>query len=130
LVEPLNPPGAEVSRFGANVCATLVSIRKTQDIPDDIDAPEGDWFVGRVGVSFSMKGMSGGPVFGFRQNAEDQWQYKPVAIQSRWFESHKLIYATPISPIMQAFEEFARRICDEEGTEEPSGHHQRESPGS
>jgi hypothetical protein len=105
LVEPLSRTGEKVSQVGASISMTIVPIRRIEEIPDTLDAPSGNWFVGRVNPPFSIEGMSGSPIFGFRRNDQHQWEYRLVAIQSRWFKDHQIILATPISPVMSCFEE-------------------------
>ena len=43
-----------------------------------------------------ISGMSGGPIFGFKKDSEDQLRYWVVALQSGWFKSERIITACPV----------------------------------
>jgi hypothetical protein len=67
------------------------------------DAPESTksnwpWFIGYVppgqGVD-NIKGMSGGPIFGFRIRG-DELHYRIAAIQSRWWANSRIILGCPV----------------------------------
>jgi hypothetical protein len=64
--------------------------------PNSIPNPLPDsWFVGQIPPDItieSIEGMSGGPIYGFRQNSEGQWVYHVVALQSRWRETSRVIF--------------------------------------
>jgi hypothetical protein len=61
----------------------------------------------------SIRGMSGGPILGFRRNPQGQFQYWPVAIQSRWLPESRIVIGT-LLPLVAAWiekqmEAFLRR---------------------
>ena len=111
--QKLSRQGEKFSQVGAMISITFVQISKLAALPSGVDAPPGNWFIGKVDTPFSIAGMSGAPVFGFRRNSQGQWEYRPVAIQSRWYEKHQIIFATPISPVMRAFEESLQTYASE-----------------
>src|SRR5262249_1442542 len=84
LMQPLAIPGSQISKFGAPINVQFVFIHETEKLPDYIDEPGNYWMAGRVFVDFSIEGMSGSPVFGFRKNVNGQWEYRLVGLQSRW----------------------------------------------
>jgi hypothetical protein len=56
-------------------------------------APE--WFTAKIHPECeiqSIEGMSGGPIFGFRKNAQGQFLFHVVALQSRWDENQRIIF--------------------------------------
>ncbi len=57
------------------------------------------WFVGRLPPEAnikSIKGMSGGPIFGFRRTKAGQWVYHVVALQSWWKPDSRIIFGCPL----------------------------------
>lgn len=59
----------------------------------DPDYTKESWFYGKVDTpqkDLNIKGMSGGPIFGFRQSDSGNWYYHVVAVQSRWFNDTKI----------------------------------------
>ncbi|HLN28158.1 MAG TPA: hypothetical protein VK395_10480 [Gemmataceae bacterium] len=116
LMEPCSRVVQNREQVGLDVCATLVLIKRLERAPDGIDAPGGDWLIGEVSAPISMKGMSGGPVFGFRQRDNGRWEYRLVAVQSRWFKDHRVIYASAISPVMHAIGGAIQKWLEEEAS--------------
>jgi len=43
-----------------------------------------------------ISGMSGGPIFGFKKDSDDQLRYWVVALQSGWFKPKRIITACPV----------------------------------
>lgn len=66
------------------------------ELPQGVDeSPSGDWFIGRLDPACNirdLKGMSGGPIFGFRKDASGALTYHVVALQSRWWPSTRTIF--------------------------------------
>jgi hypothetical protein len=121
----LSVPGAREGerggQIGLMVKPTLVWIDKLDEVPDGVVPPEAEWFVGQVCVPMSMKGMSGGPIFGYRRNPEGQLSYHAVAVQSGWFEKAQVILGCPLPRFMRIVEEgleeeFRRNITSESDT--------------
>jgi hypothetical protein len=55
-------------------------------------------FFGEVAVDdavSSIRGMSGGPIFGFQQNDNGELRYWLIAIQSKWLPESHIIAASP-----------------------------------
>lgn len=62
-------------------------------------APSDDWFIGRLDPQVdleTLEGMSGGPIYGFRRNAEGQLTYHVVALQSRWWTKSRTIFGCSV----------------------------------
>lgn len=73
----------------------------------------GDWFIGKVNIPFSLEGMSGGPIYGFEKNKDGKWEYRLVALQSRWFATPQVLYGCPISPVMSVIEDEIKELQKE-----------------
>jgi hypothetical protein len=66
-------------------------------------------FVGRLDANIplnSLSGMSGGPIFGFRDKPEPK--YWIVAIQSSWIPSSRIVYGCRLSFLGSWLEEWAK----------------------
>ncbi len=66
-------------------------------ISEDLRVPpkSEEWFFGRLDPGTgnqTVKGMSGGPIFGFRRNQNGQWTYHVAALQSWWDEKKRIIF--------------------------------------
>lgn len=79
---------AALNRF---IKARAIKATVCEDLPSSIDAPPEGWFIGRIVVDSSIRGMSGGPIFGFSRDVDGHISYKVVAIQSGWFPEAKII---------------------------------------
>jgi hypothetical protein len=111
LSEPTTQQGDRGEQIGLLVAPTLVWIDRLTKIPDTIDCPSQEWFFGKVGIEFSMKGMSGGPIFGLRKNDQGRLEYHTLAIQSRWYEDHGIIAGCPIPRFMELLEQSLRECA-------------------
>jgi hypothetical protein len=98
-------PFARPTSTTGHVKPTLVSVER---MSDDTTKPFAQ-FKGKIldkGDQESIKGMSGGPIFGFfREGGEVK--YLLVALQSWWDERSK-VFATPIPTIMRSLEQNLR----------------------
>ncbi len=68
---------------------------------DRLDSPvahgalSNDWFAGKIAAGVTrtdIKGMSGGPIYGFRKIADGRLAYHVVALQSRWLPVSRIIF--------------------------------------
>lgn len=89
---------AELTKFDLNaskVITTLHTVEALEERPDNFPETDVPLFYGRVGLGeavSNIKGMSGGPIFGFYQNDKGELRYWLVALQSRWLpDSHKIM---------------------------------------
>ena len=94
------------------ISPTLISVKRTTELPEDVKTTKFSRFIGRVGnlgELKSIKGMSGGPIIGFvhGENGEPG-RYWIVAIQSMWKRSDKLIFGCPV-PVLADIVETAIR---------------------
>lgn len=92
------PDNEEHRKKGLIQTAAYNVIRTTDP---DAKGPDGlpNWFVGTLpqGVE-SVRGVSGGPIFGFRRLPAGGWEYRVVAMQS-WQgpeQSERMVYGTPL----------------------------------
>jgi hypothetical protein len=68
--------------------------------------PNGEcqWFVGHLRNNHGLAspvGMSGGPIFGFRESPAGGWEYRVVGLQSWWNRDTRVIYATPLRKVTE-----------------------------
>lgn len=78
------------------------------ELPSEITPASNPQFVARIDLRAdldSIVGMSGGPILGFRKNADGQFAYWPVAIQSRWLSDSRIVVGTFVAPIAAAIEQ-------------------------
>jgi uncharacterized protein (DUF433 family) len=116
LSEPVVRQGERGEQGGLAITLSLVTIERLECAPETVEMPPGDWFIGRVRVPFSIRGMSGGPIFGFRRNEAGRWTYHVLAVQSRWFEKQGVILGCPIPAFMSLVEEELERYAREQAT--------------
>jgi endonuclease YncB( thermonuclease family) len=83
--------------------------------PSTVDASSDEWFAAKIDDEVklkSIKGMSGGPIFGFRRDDEGQLRYHAVAVQSRWLASERIIFGCSLprfaEQIVKSMQLFAR----------------------
>ena len=66
------------------------------DPPPDMDkGPSDAWFIGRIDPECRIRdiaGMSGGPIYGFRRDKNQNLVYHVVALQSRWWRKSRTIF--------------------------------------
>ena len=103
-----------------SIGTVVISAERVDDkslIPDAEDewlklAP---WFTGRITAETnqSIKGMSGGPIFGLCKMPDGTLGYTVVAIQSRWLPKNRFIFECPISLFGELVERFAAGIPDQ-----------------
>jgi hypothetical protein len=105
LSDSLSREGERGGQVGQAVAPLCVVVRRLDKVPKGMNTPEAEWFIGRVNVDFSVVGMSGGPIFGVRQNEQGQWTYHTVAVQSWWDRERKVIFGCPIPRFMGLVEE-------------------------
>jgi hypothetical protein len=73
-------------------------------------ASSDQWFMGRLrgdGLR-TVKGMSGGPIFGFRKvviEGIEQWTYHVVAVQSRWIAGERIIFGCSLPAVAEHLHE-------------------------
>jgi hypothetical protein len=79
--------------------AQTTSYRIIRSTDPDAKGPDGkpNWFVGQLPPGITdVKGVSGGPIFGFRKRQDGSWDYRVVAMQSWQGAGNGVIYGTPI----------------------------------
>jgi hypothetical protein len=86
--------------------------------PSTVDSVPGDaWFVGQLPPEVNLpdiKGVSGGPIFGYRQLASEQWTYHLVALQSWWRIKPRIVFGCSLP----YFAELVHRYSTQNGEEE------------
>ena len=93
----------------------LYTVTKSDDSGIRI-GPDGQpvWFVGNLPAGVrSVRGVSGGPIFGFRKVAENQWDYRVVAMQSWEDQSQGLIYGTPLLSFAPVVSKIVRELRED-----------------
>ncbi|KAA0070449.1 hypothetical protein [Tardiphaga sp. P9-11] len=79
------------------VSATMLAVKQLKTLPDGVVATRHPRFVGQISGNLSLssvKGMSGGPIFGF--NFDPPMRYWVVALQSTWLRDRRLVFACPV----------------------------------
>jgi hypothetical protein len=74
-----------------------------------------DWFVGRIHPEARLpdiRGMSGGPIFGFRKIGE-RWGYHVVGIQSRWDSATRTIKGCSVPYFAERLHAVMQELIDE-----------------
>jgi hypothetical protein len=73
---------------------TMVAVNRLD--PSEVDDGQAGWFVGQIDPGASelktVKGMSGGPIYGFRRDDNGQLTYHVVALQSWWRDRSRTIF--------------------------------------
>jgi len=86
------------------------------ELPPTIEPSVQPQFVGRIDSRVDVKsivGMSGGPILGFRKDADGQLAYCPVAIQSRWLPDSRIVIGSFVAPLAAGIEEWIDRFIEE-----------------
>jgi hypothetical protein len=105
----------------AMVAINRVSSDEAGDPPPDAEVPSDAWFVGRIDSEApikNIKGMSGGPIYGFRKDAAGNLLYHVVALQSRWWDQSRTIFGCSVPAFAEAvyrqIDEFAQQCKEHE----------------
>lgn len=67
--------------------------------PPGVDVPSTAWFIGRIDPQAAIKdikGMSGGPIYGFRLGEAGKLTYHVVALQSRWWDTSRTVFGCSV----------------------------------
>ena len=78
----------------------IVHVQRTDEMDEPVDA-----FVGRLHPEVkieTIKGMSGGPIYGFRRDESGNWYYHVVALQSKWNSARRTITGCSLPPFAEA----------------------------
>jgi hypothetical protein len=77
--------------------ATMFAVKRLDEPPDGIPVTQHPRFVGQLSAELSLtslRGMSGGPIFGF--NFTPPLRYWVVALQSTWLRDRRLVFGCPL----------------------------------
>jgi hypothetical protein len=88
-------------------------IDKLDDPPNDLQVTTYPRFVGKLSDDLpldTIKGMSGGPIFGFDQECSRYWI---VAIQSSWLPERKITFGCPIRVFATIVEKMLADVASE-----------------
>jgi len=88
---------------------------KHGELPSNATPKSNPQFVGKINEKADVKnivGMSGGPILGFRKDANGL-HYWPVAIQSSWFANKRIVVGTPLPAVAATIENEIERFLDE-----------------
>ena len=91
------PDGTLDTKVGqAMVALNKIGLDEVGDPPPDMDEePSNAWFIGRLDPECTISdiaGMSGGPIYGFRRDKNNNLVYHVVALQSRWWWKSRTIF--------------------------------------
>lgn len=91
------PDGSESVLVGLALLAIdAASEQEIQSIPDH----RPNMFIGKIASEVkidTIKGMSGGPIYGFRHDSRGRLLYHAVAVQSSWYPDSRLICGCPLT---------------------------------
>jgi hypothetical protein len=106
----------EITPHLIRVITTLHNIDPLQEWPEDIEEPSSPQFLGKIALGDglnSIRGTSGGPIFGFKKDESGHFRYWLVALQSRWLRRSRIIIGCP----MKLLGDFLRyRTINDNGT--------------
>ena len=91
-----------------SVSPVMFAVKRLQSVPDDRSPTRHPEFVGQLdpGLSLSsVKGMSGGPIFGFKLKPEPR--YWIVALQSSWDRHKRIVYGCDLSTLASLMTKWA-----------------------
>ena len=92
-----------VSQTGnAEVSPTMFRVKKLELPPAGRTPTKHPQFIGQLDPELalkSIKGMSGGPIFGFREEPNGRFRYWVVALQSSWDAGKRIVYGCSL-PIL------------------------------
>jgi len=82
------------------VSVERIGIEDLGEAPSDAEAaPTDAWFIGRLSRGCAirdLKGMSGGPIYGFRRDGKGRLAYHVVALQSRWWNQSRTVFGCSV----------------------------------
>lgn len=94
------PAGSPRTMTVAPVIISAEEIRNPEELPSSVEIPPSKWpwFVGRITADFdeNIQGMSGRPIFGIAEMPNEETGYAVVALQSRWYETSRIIVGCPV----------------------------------
>ncbi len=100
----------------------LISVKRYVAVPNNVQKTEIPQFVGEIDPNETISdiaGTSGGPVFGFCQSSDGRFKCCPVAIQSRWLRSSRIVIGTWIPVVAQRVDDWITQVA-RRGAERPT----------
>lgn len=82
----------------SSVGITLIDLERVEQRPDGFPDTDIPLFYGRIELGkgiMDIRGMSGGPIFGFQISDDEQLRYWLIALQSTWLPSSRYVKACP-----------------------------------
>ena len=103
-----------------HVSPTVLFVTEIHDIPDGVAPTKCPRFIGKLDerISIDIKGMSGGPIFGFKKDCDNR--YWVVAIQSSWIADRKLTFACPVPVFAQIVQNVYEAVLSDLDAEQSS----------
>jgi hypothetical protein len=103
LVDRHTKPVSTGEPMNSVVAPVLIPLERITDptaIPSSVEIPASryPWFLGRLTPAEvpNIKGMSGGPILGFRGTPDGGLESWVVAVQSCWYEESRIIRGCPV----------------------------------
>jgi len=103
------------SRLLSTVAPTMISVRRLDQLPEDVRRTRYPRFVGQLRADLplsSIRGMSGGPIFGF--NFGPPMRYWVVAIQSSWLPRRRITFGCPVPVLADLIAGWTDELIDDE----------------
>lgn len=101
------------------VAVNQISTDEIGEPPHGVAAPSTNWFVGRIDERtppVDIKGMSGGPIYGFRVDSQGRLTYHVVALQSRWWDQSRTIFGCSLPVFAEALHHLIADLDDSTST--------------
>lgn len=86
---------AQSTVLSLEITATLHPVTHSPVRPSGLEKTKYPRWYGYITSDIDIKGVSGGPIFAFKRNAQNELRYWLVGIQSTWHPSTKAIAACP-----------------------------------
>ncbi|HWA97213.1 MAG TPA: hypothetical protein VG713_01920 [Pirellulales bacterium] len=100
--------------------------------PDATVTRDQEWFFGKLKVedAGTLKGMSGGPIYGFRKDSNGNLSYHVVALQSRWWNKSQTIFGCSMNVFAEQVWQQLREFIEDFALEEDEPESETPMPNS
>jgi hypothetical protein len=118
VIKTINDDGEVNAHIGPLMTRVdRLSVDDLGEVPSDAEAaPTDAWFIGQIPAeckTVDIKGMSGGPIYGFRRNENGRLIYHVVALQSRWWDKRRIVFGCSV-PLFaeEVYQQLGEVMCD------------------
>jgi hypothetical protein len=107
----MSPDKKAVTEF--HIKPTIITLKRRKRLPRGSKPTSYRRFIGQINKKApidDIKGMSGGPIYGFKQTPEGLL-YNAIAVQSSWLKSRKVTFGCPVPVIGRILDEAHDRFA-------------------